>query len=97
MTRAELANKNETEILRALARAGQKAVAEELGVSESLVSRMKSGGELVKTAELLAALGLKLHEMGSLHMRKEVADSLRVLAAHASELHATMILFGEKA
>lgn len=46
MTRAELANKNETTILRALARAGQKAVAEELGVSESLVSRMKSGGEL---------------------------------------------------
>lgn len=86
MTRAELANKNEAEILRALARAGQKRVAEELGVSESLVSRMKSGGELVKTAELLAALGLELHEVGSLHMRREVADSLRVLAALGLEL-----------
>ena len=86
MTRAELANKNETAILRALARAGQKAVAEELGVSESLISRMKSGGELAKTAELLAALGLELHEVGSLHMRRDVAESLRVLAALGLEL-----------
>ena len=86
MTRAELANKNEAAILRALARAGQKRVAEELGVSESLVSRMKSGGELAKTAELLAALGLELNEVGSLHMRKEVAESLRVLAALGLEL-----------
>ncbi len=86
MTRAELANKNEAAILRALARIGQKAVAESLGVSESAVSRMKSGGELVKTAELLAALGLELHEVGSLHMRREVADSLRVLAALGLEL-----------
>lgn len=86
MTRAELANKNETAILRALARTTQKAVAEELGVSESLVSRMKSGGELAKTAELLAVLGLELHEVGSLHMRKEVAESLRVLAALGLEL-----------
>lgn len=86
MTRAEPANKNETAILRALARAGQKAVAEDLGVSESLISRMKSGGELAKTAELLAALGLELNEAGSLHMRREVADSLRVLAALGLEL-----------
>lgn len=86
MTRAELANKNETEILRALARAGQKRVAEELGVSESLVSRMKSGGELAKTADLLAVLGLELHEVGSLHMRRDVAESLRVLAALGLEL-----------
>ena len=86
MTRAELANKNETAILRALARAGQKAVAEDLGVSESLISRMKSGGELAKTADLLAVLGLELHEVGSLHMRREVADSLRVLAALGLEL-----------
>lgn len=86
MTRAELANKNETAILRALARAGQKAVAEELGVSESLVSRMKSGGDIAKTADLLAVLGLELHDAGSLHMRREVAESLRVLAALGLEL-----------
>ena len=86
MTRAELANKNEAAILRALARAGQKRVAEELGVSESLVSRMKSGGELAKTADLLAVLGLELHEVGSLHMRRDVAESLRVLAALGLEL-----------
>ena len=86
MTRAELANKNEAAILRALARATQKAVAEGLGVSESAVSRMKSDGELAKAADLLAVLGLELHDAGSLHMRKEVADSLRVLAALGLEL-----------
>lgn len=86
MTRPELASKNESVILRALARAGQKAVAEELGVSESVISRMKSGGELGKTADLLAVLGLELHEVGSLHMRKEVVESLRVLAALGLDL-----------
>lgn len=86
MTRAELANKNEAAILRALARTGQKAVAEELGISESVMSRMKSSGELAKAADLLAVLGLELHDVGSLHMRKEVADSLRVLAALGLEL-----------
>lgn len=86
MTRAELANKNEIAILRALARIGQKRVAEGMGVSESAVSRMKSGGELAKTAELLAVLGLELHEVGSLHMRRDVAESLRVLAALGLEL-----------
>ena len=86
MTRAELANKNETAILRALAGLGQKRLAEELGVSESAVSRMKSDGELAKTADLLAVLGLELHEVGSLHMRKEVAESLRVLAGLGLEL-----------
>ena len=86
MTRAELANKNEAAILRALAHATQKVVAEGLGVSESAVSRMKSGGELAKTAELLAVLGLELHDAGSLHMRRDVAESLRVLAALGLEL-----------
>jgi transcriptional regulator with XRE-family HTH domain len=86
MPSSDLANKNEAELLRALARLGQKSVAEGMGVSESAVSRMKSGGELAKTAELLAVLGLELHEVGSLHMRKEVAESLRVLAALGLEL-----------
>ena len=86
MTRAELANKNQAAILRALAHATQKAVAEGLGVSESAVSRMKSDGELAKTADLLAVLGLELHDAGSLHMRRDVAESLRVLAALGLEL-----------
>ena len=80
MTRAELANKNETAILRALARAGQKAVAEELGVSESLVSRMKSGGELAKTAEMLAHLGLKVVPERMQCFDPEYVEHLRALA-----------------
>lgn len=86
MTRAELANKNETAILRALARAGQKAVAEELGISESVMSRMKSSGELAKAADLLAVLGLEVHEAGSLHMKKEYVEAMRVLAGLGLEL-----------
>lgn len=86
MTRAELANKNETAILRALACIGQKAVAESLGVSESAVSRMKSGGDIAKTADLLAVLGLELHDAGSLHMKKEYVEAMRVLAGLGLEL-----------
>lgn len=86
MTRAELANKNEAAILRALARAGQKAVAEELGISESVMSRMKSSGELAKAADLLAVLGLEAHEAGSLHMKKEYVEAMRVLAGLGLEL-----------
>lgn len=55
-------------------------------MSESLVSRMKSGGDIAKTADLLAVLGLELHDAGSLHMRRDVAESLRVLAALGLEL-----------
>lgn len=86
MTRAELANKNETAILRALAGLGQKRLAEELGVSESAVSRMKSGGDIAKTADLLAVLGLEVHEAGSLHMKKEYVEAMRVLAGLGLEL-----------
>ena len=86
MTRAELANKNEAAILRALARAGQKAVAEELGISESVMSRMKSSGELAKAADLLAVLGLEVHEAGSLHMKKEYVEAMRALAGLGLEL-----------
>ena len=86
MSRTELANKNEAAILRALAKLGQSVAAKELGVSESVVSRMKSGGDLAKTSDLLAVLGLELHEVGSLHMRKEIVESLRVLAALGLDL-----------
>lgn len=86
MTRTELASKNEALILRALARTGQNNFAKEFGVTETVASRMKSRGELAKIADLLAVLGLELHEAGSLHMRKEIVESLRVLAALGLDL-----------
>lgn len=86
MTQRELANKNEAAILKALAAAGQSRVAAELGISESQVSRWKSTGEIAKTADFLAVLGLELHEQGSLHMRREVVESLKVIAALGLEL-----------
>ena len=53
------ANKNLSEILRAMRVAGQVRVAELMGCSESAVSRMKDG-TLPDLAALLAACGLKV-------------------------------------
>lgn len=47
-------------VLRALASAGQRPVAEAIGCHESTVSRMKSDGEIERFCQLLAALGLKV-------------------------------------
>lgn len=56
----ERARKNESTILKALASLGQSHLAERMGVSESVISRQKSSGDLAKTAEMLAQLGLKV-------------------------------------
>lgn len=56
---AALSRKSESAILRALASAGQKAVGEAIGKSETWVSRWKSE-DLKSCADLLAALGLKV-------------------------------------
>lgn len=56
--KTDRARKNERAILRGLARIGQAAVAAELGVSESTVSRLKEG-EIERFSRLLALCGLK--------------------------------------
>jgi len=49
----------ESEILRRIA-SKQKYIAEHLGVADSTLSRMKSGGKVREFCVLLAALGLKV-------------------------------------
>lgn len=56
---AETARKSQTLILRALASAGQRTVADAIGKSETFVSRWKSE-DLETCAALLAAAGLKV-------------------------------------
>ena len=55
----DLARKSVAEILRRLAKRGQKTVGEALGKSETWVSRWKSA-DAQTCADLLAALGLKI-------------------------------------
>lgn len=52
--------KNEAAILKALASAGQRNVADTIGVDESSISRMKSDGQVERFCQLLAVVGLKV-------------------------------------
>lgn len=70
-----LARDNETAMLRALASAGQKRVAETLELSESTVSRWKEG-DLEKTAKSLAAMGLKVVLADAETIEREDLDAL---------------------
>lgn len=58
-TLTDLARKNESRWLQALASTGQKALAGSLDWSESMVSRMKDG-QIHAAAHMLAGLGLQL-------------------------------------
>lgn len=60
MNKSDRARKNEAAMLKALATFGQAHLADLMGVSESQISRQKSSGDLAKTAEMLAHLGLKV-------------------------------------
>jgi hypothetical protein len=86
MNRAELSNKNNTAILRALAAVKQCVVAEQLGIDESQVSRWKSSGEIAKTADFLAVLGLRLVDVESLTVSKARLQSVMTLAAMVGEM-----------
>lgn len=56
---SETARKYKSAILRGLSSVGQARVAQALGVSETMVSRWKSEGELDRIAALLDVLDLK--------------------------------------
>lgn len=80
MITTDKSRKNETAILKALASLGQARLADLMGVSESLVSRQKSDGQLAKTAEMLAHLGLKVVPAGMKCFDPEYVEHLRALA-----------------
>jgi hypothetical protein len=77
---ADQSRKNEAAILRALASVGQCRIAESMGVSESLISRMKSSGDLGKTAAMLANLGLKVVPTTMVCFDPAYVEHLRALA-----------------
>jgi hypothetical protein len=54
------ARKIESHVLRRLASVGQARLADELGISESRMSRIKSEGEIERFCSMLAVLGLKV-------------------------------------
>jgi len=75
----ERARKNEMAILRGLAQAGQRRVAECMGVSETTVSRMKEA-EIGRVGRLLAACGLKAVPVTMRCYRPESIQALLTLA-----------------
>lgn len=50
----------ESNLLRALDRVGNQAVADAIGKDESLISKWKAEGRFTQTAQVIAALGLKV-------------------------------------
>lgn len=80
MSSTDVSRKNETTILKALASAGQARLAELLGVSESRVSRWKSEGDIARTSEMLAHLGLKVVPVTVQCFDPQYVEHLRALA-----------------
>lgn len=80
-TTGAIARNNESAILQALARHGQKPFADAMRVSESRVSRMKSAesgkefSEIEFWAQALAALGLKVVEAQQMCCDPEVLNA----------------------
>jgi len=83
---AERARKNEQSLLQGLARAGQRPVADALGVHESTISRMKDG-DIRRFAQLCAACGLKIVDERMKCYKPEVIESILTLAReHINEV-----------
>ena len=80
MNKPERTRKNERTILKSLASLGQARLADLMGVSESLISKQKSEGQLAKTAEMLAHLGLKVVPDRMQCFDPEYVEHLRALA-----------------
>lgn len=86
-TVSELARKNASRMLRALAEVTQTRVAEQLKTSESTISRWKEpGAEIEKTAMALDAMGLKVVGKDEEFYPREYIESLRSLAGIATAI-----------
>lgn len=80
MTSSDRSRKNESAILHALASVGQANLATGMEVSESFISRLKSNGDLGKTAKMLALLGLKVVPTSMVCFDPQYVEHLRALA-----------------
>lgn len=92
----EIARKNERLLLNRLSEIGQKEVGEQVGSSESSMSKLKSEGRLEFFAVLTAVMGLKLVDTEDLYCSPVIAEAMRQILANCSTspeyLH---ILFGK--
>lgn len=77
-----IARKNESLLLQRLAEMGQNAIAEQMGASESKISRMKADGGIEQIAILTAILGIKLVDKDDLLCTREVAEATRQMLAN---------------
>lgn len=77
---AERARKNLSALLRAVARVGQKPVADAAGVSVATISRWTETGEWQRIADILAALGQKSVDEQMQCFRSADIDALLTLA-----------------
>lgn len=75
----DLARKNESAILQAMARTSQTRIAEQLGLNESQISRYKDG-DLQRAAALMAACGLKVNPADAVLYERDIAHALTTLA-----------------
>lgn len=75
----ERARKNERTILSALASAGQRNLAKDMGIDESTVSRMKQG-DITTFSTVLAHLGLKAVPVSMRCYSPEYVEALQTLA-----------------
>lgn len=80
MNNLERARKNQSVILQALASLGQVRLAELMGLNETQVSRMKTHGDLERTAQMLAHLGLKVVPESVQCFDPQYVEHLRALA-----------------
>lgn len=81
------ARNNESAILRGLADTGQVRVAEALGLSESVVSRIKSE-RVAELAAVMAVCGLRVVPADEFSYPTEYINSLRYMAQHGLTLPA---------
>ena len=84
---ADRARKNEKVILSALADTGQAVAATCMGVSESVVSRLKQG-DIEQLSKLLAACGLKVIPIDYRCYPQDEIEALRILARRSDVLRA---------
>ena len=74
------ARRAESQMLAAMARLGQRHVAEAMGISESVLSEMKNSEKLAKLASWIVACGFKLVPVSEQTFDAPVIGALKTLA-----------------
>ena len=93
-TTASDARRIEANLLRAVAKVGNQAIADAIGRDESLVSRWKSEGKFAQTAQVIAVLGLKVVPASQKCFEPQYIDALRMLARQALDEPAQALEWG---